>query len=103
MKTIMIVDNDSDVFTHMKLFALEKNIEIIQAKNSRHGVTTLDANPDVKLILIHTKCPETNQPAYFSLKPGANLKTTSDDPADFLKKPFSKEEFKTFIEQKMRN
>ena len=101
MKTIMIVDEDSEYLTNMQIYAAEENIDIIHAKNSRHGLATLNENPNVQLVLVNTICPETNTPAYFPIKPSANLKTEADKATDFLQKPFSKEQFKTFVEQKI--
>lgn len=102
MKTIMIVDDDPATYSNMQQYVRDENIDFIHVTNSRHGVTTLADNPNVQLVLVNTKCPETDIPAYFSLKPGENLKIGSDDPANYLKKPFSKDALLHFIEQKMQ-
>jgi len=101
MKTIMLVEEDTDLASVIQTYALEADIDVIHAKDSRQGVTMLNDNPNVNLVLVRTKNPETNTPAYISIKPSANLKTPSSEDKDFLQKPFSKDQWKAFIEQQL--
>lgn len=101
MKTIMIVDEEPDLATIMQTYASEECIDVIHVRNSRQGVIALNDNPNVNLVLVSTKNPETNIQEYVSIKPSANLITHTNEQTDVLQKPFSKEQFKTFIEQKV--
>ncbi len=100
-KTIMIVDEEPNFVPIMQTYAFEECIDIIHVRNSRQGVIALNDNPSVKLVLVSTKNPETNIQGYVSINPSANLINKINEQTEVLQKPFSKEQFRAFIEQKL--
>jgi hypothetical protein len=60
-----------------------------------------DKDNNFSLILIDTRLPNSDVPAFFSMKPKSkrNIDTSTED--NFLKKPFTKEELLDFIKRRI--
>ena len=101
MKSIMIINEEKTTLDELQSFLNQEEIEIIDASNSRIGINKLNEIENIDLILVNSKNPNSDEEALFSLSPHSNLSIDSIDENNFLKKPFTKEQFKFFIDNKI--
>ena len=103
MKTIMIVDDNSNVLEQVRDSLKEDDLEIITVKNNREALELMhgDNEKNYELLLIDSLTPDSKKPAFFPMKPSdtKNVDTTND--ADFLQKPFTKEELISFVKKRV--
>jgi len=103
MKTIMIVDDNSNVLEQVRDSLREDDLEIITVKNNREALELMhgDNEKNYELLLIDSLTPDSKKPAFFPMKPSdtKNVDTTND--ADFLQKPFTKEELISFVKKRV--
>lgn len=102
MKTVMIVDDEPHVLLDVKSY-LEKDFEVITAENNREALELIEKyNKDLGLILIDSNIPDTEIPAFFSMKPDTDKKIDTTKTDDFLMKPFTREQIVDFVKNKIR-
>jgi DNA-binding response OmpR family regulator len=103
MKTIMVVDEEINVLEKVKTFLEEDKFEVVTAENNRKALKLISEDSEDKygLILINTMLPESNTPAFFSMKPKSKMNIDTSKKEDFLQKPFTKEELLNFIKKKI--
>jgi len=103
MKTIMIIDEQnkglSDILNQIK----SDDFQIITAQNNKKAIEIMSSKDekDFGLILINTFHPDTNQPAFFSMKPGSKKNIDTTNESDFIKIPCSSDELFEFIKKKI--
>ena len=103
MKTIMVVDDERNILDEVKLALEGEDFKIVTVDNNRKAFEIIDEDceDNYNLILIDTSLPESNIPAFFSMKPGQkkNIDTSSEE--NFLQKPFTKQQLIEFIKKKI--
>jgi len=103
MKTIMIVDDETNILNEVKQCLEEDDFKVIAVDNNRKALELIELDKDGNfgLILIDTSMPDTKTPAFFSMKPDSkkNIDTSRDE--DFLKKPFTKNQLLNFVRNKI--
>ena len=102
MKTIMVVDDETSILEEVKSCLEEDDFEVITVDSNRKALEIMEADKeeDFGLILIDTSLPDSNKPAFFSMKPKSkNIDTSKEE--DFLQKPFTKEQLLDFVKRKM--
>ena len=104
MKTVMIVDNENEIFERVKTRLENDNIQVETAKDSRQALEKMsgDAEGDYGLILIDTPLPGTQRSALFSMKPKSKMNTDVSNSEDFLSKPFTEEQLVNFVKSKLQ-
>jgi hypothetical protein len=60
-----------------------------------------DKEENFGLILIDTSMPDSNTPAFFSMKPKSNKNIDTSKKDDFLQKPFTKGQLIDFVKNKI--
>jgi DNA-binding NtrC family response regulator len=103
MKTVMIVDEETDLLREAKRLLEKEDVEVVTVSNSRQALERLrEENEETfDLILVNTRmpgCEETT--ALFSMRPV--VKKLSGSIEDFLPKPFTKEALVEFVKEKIR-
>jgi two-component SAPR family response regulator len=101
MKTVMIIDKELNVVEKIKTILKENNTNVINVESSRQAIEELNKENNVNLILINTNLTDKNTNSYLSMKPDSNLSTTIDDANNLLQKPFTDEQFKRFLRDKL--
>jgi len=103
MKTIMIIDDKTNIIEEVKESLEQENFELITAENNRKALELIEEDKEDKygLILIDTSMPDTKIPAFFSIKPKSNKNIDTSRKEDFLQKPFTKEQLLNFIKSKI--
>jgi len=101
MKTIMVVDDETNILEEVKACLEEDDFKVVTVDNSRKAFEIMDEEEKFGLILIDTFMPNSNKPAFFSMKPGSkkNIDTSNED--DFLQKPFTREQLLDFVKRKI--
>ncbi|MCK4901880.1 MAG: response regulator [Thermoplasmatales archaeon] len=102
MKTIMVVDDETNILEQVKSCLEEDEFNVVAVDNSRKALELMedDKEDNFGLILIDTSLPDTKKPAFFSMKPKSkNIDTSKEE--DFLQKPFTKEELLDFVKRKI--
>ena len=103
MKTVMIVDDESSILEQVKESLREHDLELVTVKNNREALELMqdDNENNYELLLIDSLTPDSKKPAFFPMKPSdtKNIDTTND--ADFLQKPFTKEELISFVKKRV--
>ena len=102
MKTIMVVDDETSILKEVKSCLEDDDFEVITVESNRKALELMenDKEEDFGLILIDTSLPDTNKPAFFSMKPKSkNIDTSKEE--DFLQKPFTKEQLLDFVKSKI--
>ena len=103
MKSIMIIDDEKNILTEVKKILEEDNFNVKTAKNSKEAFELMnhETSDNIDLMLIDTSIPNSNIPAFFSMKPSSkkNIDTTKNE--DFLQKPFTKEQLIKFVKKKL--
>ena len=103
MKTIMIIDDETNIIEEVKESLEQEDFELITAENNRKALELIEEDKENKygLILIDTSMPDTKTPAFFSIKPKSNKNIDTSKKEDFLQKPFTKEQLLNFIKSKI--
>jgi DNA-binding NtrC family response regulator len=104
MKTIMVVDDETSVLDEVKSCLEEDDdIEVVTVDNNRKALELIeeDKEENFGLILINTSIPDTENPAFFSMKPKSKKNIDTSKEENFLKKPFTKEQLIEFIKRKL--
>lgn len=103
MKTIMIIDDKTNIIEEVKESLEQEDFELITAENNRKALELIEEDKEDKygLILIDTSMPDTKTPAFFSIKPNSNKNIDTSKKEDFLQKPFTKEQLLNFIKSKI--
>lgn len=103
MKTIMIIDDKTNIIEEVKESLKQEDFELITAENNRKALELIEEDKENKygLILIDTSMPDTKTPAFFSIKPKSNKNIDTSKKEDFLQKPFTKEQLLNFIKSKI--
>ena len=103
MKTIMIIDDKTNIIEEVKKSLEQEDFELITAENNRKALELIEEDKEDKygLILIDTSMPDTKTPAFFSIKPKSNKNIDTSKKEDFLQKPFTKEQLLNFIKSKI--
>jgi DNA-binding response OmpR family regulator len=104
MKTIMVVDDESNVLEQVKSCLEEDDFEVITATDSRTALELMNGNKedDFGLILIDTLLPGSKKSALFSMKPKSRIDINAGKAEDFLQKPFTKEQLLDFVKSKVK-
>jgi DNA-binding NtrC family response regulator len=103
MKTIMVIDDEKNILNEIKYALEDEDIKVVTVNNNRKAFEMIDEDSEdnYSLILINTSLPESNTPAFFSMKPRIkrNIDTSSEE--NFLQKPFTKQQLIDFIKKKI--
>jgi len=100
MKTVMIVDDETNVLETVKSCLESDDFEVVTATNSREALEIMNEEEEnFGLILIDTLMPDSNKSALFSMKPRSKMDTSKIE--DFLQKPFTKEQLLDFVKRKI--
>ena len=99
----MVVDDETSILEEVKNCLKENDFEVIAVDSNRKALELMEADreEDYGLILIDTSLPDSNIPAFFSMKPKSRGIDTSRA-EDFLQKPFTKEQLLDFVKSKMK-
>lgn len=103
MKTIMVVDDESNILNEVKACLEEDDFKVITVDNNREALELMEADDEDNygLILIDTSMPDTKIPAFFSMKPGTKKNIDTSRNEDFLQKPFTKNQLLDFVKNKL--
>lgn len=103
MKTIMVVDDEENILEEVKKSLEEEDFEVLTVENTRKALEIIDEDKEnkIELILIDTKLPDSNVPAFFSINPKLKTNIEIDKEENFLKKPFTKEQLIEFVRKKI--
>jgi len=102
MKTVMIIDDESNVLKNVKSF-LENDFNVIAVDSNRKALDVIEKrDKDLGLILIDSNIPDTEIPAFFSMKPDIDKKIDTTKTEDFLIKPFTRNQLIEFVKNKIR-
>jgi DNA-binding NtrC family response regulator len=101
MKTVMIVNDKTNMIQEIKTTLKNQELDIITVDNNKKAIEIMEKEEEFGLILIDTNLPDTKKPALFSIKPGSRMNIDTTKEEDFLQKPFTKEELLNFIKQKL--
>ena len=81
MKTIMVVDDEKSILEEVKSCLEEEDYEVVAVDTNRKAFELIDEDEEdnISLILIDTSLPESNIPAFFSMKPSSkkNIDTSN--------------------------
>ncbi len=102
MKSIMIIDDEAHILSDVKSF-LENDFDVITVNNNRKALEMIEKhNKDLGLILIDSNIPDTEIPAFFSMKPDMDKKIDTTKTDDFLMKPFTRNQLVDFVKNKIK-
>ena len=103
MKTIMVVDDETSILEQVKSCLEDDDFEVVTVDNSRKALELMegDREDSFGLILIDTLMPNSNKPAFFSMKPKSKKNIDTSKEEDFLLKPFTKEQLLDFVKRKI--
>ena len=103
MKTIMVVDDESNILEEVRLCLEEDDFEVVTADSNRKALELMEEDKDENfgLILINTSMPDSKEPAFFSMRPESKSNIDTSKKEDFLQKPFTKEQLIDFVKSKM--
>jgi DNA-binding NtrC family response regulator len=103
MKTIMVVDDEKNILDEVKSALEGEDFNVVAVDSNRKAFELIDEDyeDNFNLILIDTSLPESDTPAFFSMKPALkkNIDTSSNE--NFLQKPFTKEQLIDFVKKKI--
>ena len=102
MKSIMVVDDESDVIEKVKSCLEDDDFKVVTANNSREALELLegDKGENFGLILIDTPMPGKNESALFSITPRSKMDSSRIE--DFLQKPFTNEQLLDFVKNRLK-
>ena len=99
----MVIDDEVSILEKVRSCLKQEELEIVIVDNNRKAFEIMenDKENNFSLILINTRLPNSNIPAFFSMNPKskANIDTSKED--DFLKKPFTKAQLLEFVRKKI--
>ena len=103
MKTIMVVDDETGILEEVKSCLEEDDFEVVSVDSNRKALELMenDKEENFGLILIDTSLPDSNKPAFFSMKPRSKKNIDTSKEEDFLQKPFTKEQLLDFVKSKL--
>lgn len=103
MKTIMVVDDESDILEQVKSCLEDDDFEVVTATDSCTALELMSNNneDDFGLILIDTLLPGSKKSALFSMKPKSRINMDASKGEDFLQKPFTREQLLDFVKSKI--
>lgn len=103
MKTIMVVDDESDVLQEVKHCLEEDDFHVVIADNSRTALEMLEGGNEnnIGLLLIDTLIPGSKKTALFSLKPTSKIQMDLSNEELFLQKPFTREQLLSFVKRQL--
>lgn len=103
MKTIMVVDDEINILEEVKSCLKEEDFEVVTVDSNRKAFKLIeeDRQDNFSLILIDTSLPDSNIPAFFSMKPSSKKDIDTSREEDFLQKPFTKKQLIDFIKKKI--
>jgi len=103
MKTIMVVDHETGILEEVKSCLEEDDFEVVTVDSNRKALELMenDKEENFGLILIDTSLPDSNKPAFFSMKPRSKKNIDTSKEEDFLQKPFTKEQLLDFVKSKI--
>lgn len=102
MKTVMIVDNESSILNQVKESLREHDLELVSVKNNREALEMMqDDENKIELLLIDSLMPDSKKPAFFPMNPSKTKGIDTTNDADFLQKPFTKEELISFVKKRI--
>ena len=102
MKTVMIIDDELHVLREVKSF-LENDFNVITVDSNKKALEEIEkSNKDLGLILIDSNIPDTEIPAFFSMKPDIDKKIDTTKTDDFLIKPFTRNQLVEFVKNKLK-
>ena len=102
MKTIMIVDDESNILEEISSYLKEDDFKVITTTNSREALEHMrEMKEDVSLILVGTSLPDGDESALFSMKPKSRMNVDTSNVEDFLQKPFTKEQLLDFVKRRV--
>ena len=100
IRTIMIVDDETNVIEKVKSFLEDDELDIVTANNSRQALEIIEQGRNFDLILIDTPMPGSDKEALFMMKPDSKL--TNSETNTFLEKPFTKDQLVNFLKGKIK-
>jgi len=103
MKTIMVVDDETSILEEVKSCLEEDDFEVVTVDSNRKALELMenDKEENFGLILIDTSLPDSDEPAFFSMRPRSKKDIDTSREEDFLQKPFTKEQLVDFVKSKM--
>lgn len=103
MRTIMVIDDEINILEEVKSCLKEEDLKVVTVDNNRKAFELIeeDSEDNISLILIDTSFPDSNIPAFFSMKPSSKRNIDTSREEDFLKKPFTKKQLIDFIMKKI--
>jgi len=103
MKTIMVVDDETSILEKVKSCLENEDFQVVTVDNNRKAFELIDKDSEdnFSLILIDTSLPESNIPAFFSMKPSSKKNIDTSNEEDFLQKPFTKKQLIDFVMKKI--
>lgn len=99
----MIVDEERDILEKVKLYLQHDDITVVTAANSRQALEQMEKKHEdiFDLILINTRMPGSKKTtALYPLKPLAKEQATGIE--SFLQKPFTKNQLREFVKQRIQ-
>jgi DNA-binding NtrC family response regulator len=102
MKTVMIIDDESNVLRDVRsILEIEYNVITVDSIRKAHELIE-EMHKDIGLILLKSNIPNTEIPAFFSMKPDMDKKINTTKTDDFLIKPFTRNQLFEFVKNKIR-
>jgi len=103
MKTIMVVDDETNILDQVKSCLEKDDYRVVTVDNNRKALELIEGGneEDFGLILIDTSMPNTKKPALFSMKPTSKKSIDTSKKEDFLQKPFTKDQLIDFVKKKL--
>ena len=103
MKTIMVVDDETNILEEVKSCLEDDDFEVVTVDNNKKALELMekDSEDNFGLILIDTSLPDSNQSALFSMRPKSKKNIDTSNINDFLQKPFTKEQLLEFVKKKL--
>lgn len=103
MKSIMLVGKQLDDLEPVKEFLKQNDINVFTAPDSRQAMELMQQEEEnnFELFLIDSVHPDSNKPAFLSLRPMSKMTSDIDNVDDFLERPFTGEQLMEFLNNKI--